>query len=104
MSDTNQEQSKTTNKVMHYGMMVCCTVMLLPVAGFFVAGGTVAGLWTNFAVFAPIALCVGSHVLLFKLFGKSCHKTKSDETKVATPIAAMSPERSKVLAMPRVTT
>ena len=39
------------SKIMHYGMMVCCAVMLLPIAGYFVAGGTIGGLWGKSAVF-----------------------------------------------------
>jgi hypothetical protein len=63
---------------MHYGMMACCAVMLLPVAVFFLAGGSIAGLWSNVALFAPIALCVGVHVLMFKMMGKSCNGAKSE--------------------------
>lgn len=66
-------QSDTGGKLMKWGMAVCCSVMLLPVAAFLIGGGTIAGLWTNASVFAPIALCVGAHVLMFKMMGKSCH-------------------------------
>lgn len=65
---------------MKYGMVICCSVILLPVAGFLLAGSTIAGLLTNAGLFAPIALCVGSHVLMFKMVGKSCHSSKSEET------------------------
>ena len=65
---------------MKYGMVICCSVMLLPVAGFLLAGSTIAGLLTNAGLFAPIALCVGSHVLMFKMVGKSCHSSKSEES------------------------
>jgi hypothetical protein len=66
-------QSDTSGKVMKWGMAVCCSVMLIPVAAFLIGGGTIAGLWSNASVFAPIALCVGAHVLMFKMMGKSCH-------------------------------
>ena len=75
MSDTNDQKTPGASKLMHYGMMICCTVMLLPVAAFFLAGGTIAGLWTNLGLFAPIALCIGAHVLMFMMMGKSCHNS-----------------------------
>ena len=75
-------QENTTKKkgfgLMHAGMMVCCAVMLLPVAGFILAGGTIAGLFSNLSVFAPIALCIGAHVAMFAIMGKSCHSEKKD--------------------------
>jgi len=48
------------------------------VAAFLLAGGTLAGLWTNVGLFAPIALCIGAHVLMFKMMGKSCHGAKDE--------------------------
>lgn len=76
MSDTNENNAKKGLGLMHAGMAVCCAVMLIPVAGFFIAGGTLAGLTNNLAVFAPIALCVGVHVAMFAFMGKSCHGNK----------------------------
>lgn len=76
MSKPNDKNAKNGFGLMHAGMAVCCTVMLLPVAGFFVAGGTLAGLTSNLAVFAPIALCIGAHVAMFAILGKSCHGDK----------------------------
>jgi len=78
MSDIEDQKADAPSKLMHYGMMVCCAVMLLPVAAFLLAGGTLAGLWTNVGLFAPIALCIGAHVLMFKMMGKSCHWAKDD--------------------------
>ena len=79
MSDTDEQKSTRQSKVMHYGMMVCCAVMVLPVAAFFLAGGSIAGLGSNFGLFAPIALCIGVHFLMFKMMGKSCHGTKDKQ-------------------------
>ena len=77
MSNTDEKNAKKGFGLMHAGMAVCCAVMLIPVAGFFVAGGTLAGLTSNLAVFAPIALCIGVHVAMFAVMGKSCHGEKS---------------------------
>lgn len=79
MSDTQSQKPTWSSKLMHYGMVVCCAVMLLPIAAFFVAGGTIAGLWTNVGLFAPIALCLGAHVVMHKLIGKSCHGSKDEQ-------------------------
>ena len=73
MAGSENKDAKKGFGIMHAGMAVCCAVMLIPVAGFFVAGGTIAGLGSNLAVFAPIALCIGVHVLMFAVMGKSCH-------------------------------
>jgi hypothetical protein len=79
MAKTDQQETAGSSKLMHYGMMVCCAVMLLPVAAFLLAGGTIAGMWNNLGLFAPIALCIGAHVLMFKMMGKSCHSSKKEQ-------------------------
>lgn len=69
----NQDTTKNGFGIMLAGMVVCCAVMLIPVVGYFAVGGTIAGLTSNFGVFAPIALCIGVHVAMFAFMGKSCH-------------------------------
>lgn len=91
-----KEQDETTAKkgfgLMHAGMAACCAIMLLPVAGFFIAGGTIAGLMGNLGVFAPIALCIGVHVAMFAFMGKSCHGSeKSEKAKADTSDIPLSP-------------
>lgn len=83
MSEIETPKPNAPSKIMHYGMIVCCTVMLIPVAGFFIAGGSVAGLWSNASVFAPIVLCIGAHAVMFKLMGKSCHSSKTKDVETA---------------------
>ncbi|WP_040819059.1 DUF2933 domain-containing protein [Litoreibacter arenae] len=83
MSNIDAEKTDAPSKFMHYGMMACCAVMLLPVAAFFLAGGSIAQLWTNLGIFAPIALCIGVHLLMFKMMGKSCHGTKNETDREA---------------------
>ena len=92
MSSEKSAPKSGSSKLMHYGMIACCSVMLLPVAGFFIAGGTIAGLWSNISVFAPLALCLGAHVFMFKVMGKSCH---SKENESETPEAAKIPKVGK---------
>lgn len=75
---------KTTNRaasgnLMKYGMWACCAVMLLPVAGYFVAGGFSAGAGNSIAAFAPLLLCVGAHFVMHRFMGKSCHGTVKDK-------------------------
>lgn len=65
--------TSTTSTLMRYGMWVCCAVMLLPVAAYFLTGGSASGALGNLGVFAPIALCVGMHVLMHRFLGRSCH-------------------------------
>ena len=84
MSNIDSQKTDAPSKLVHYGMMACCAFMLLPIAVFFISGSSIAGLWNNVALFAPIALCVGVHVLMFKMVGKSCHVAKSETTEEAT--------------------
>ena len=69
--------------IMHPGMAVCCAIMLIPVAGLFVAGGTVAGLGGSLVVFALTALCIFRHGAMFAFTGKSCHGTSGKPTEDA---------------------
>lgn len=77
-------------------MMVCCAIMLLPVAAFLIAGGTIAGLWNNVGLFAPIALCLGAHVVMHKMMGKSCHGSKDEQAHDGTSDAEFNDGRVPV--------
>lgn len=55
------------------GMLACCIVMFLPIAGYLLSGGTIAGLLDNVALVVPLLACVGMHFVLHRLTGKSCH-------------------------------
>lgn len=63
----------TAGGIKKYGMWLCCTVMLLPLALYFVQGGTVGGLSSTLGLFAPLLLCVGMHLVVHRLMGRSCH-------------------------------
>ena len=84
----------TTAKVgrtnlMHLGMMACCAVMLLPILGFLAAGGTIGGLLSNSVVFLPLLLCVGAHLVMHKVMGRSCHGSAEDaDAKATRPLLA----------------
>lgn len=84
----NKPSKSGQAKLMKYGMIACCSIMLLPVAGFFIAGGTIGGLWSNSAAFLPILICVGAHFVMHKVMGKSCHSDKKDDEQVkAIPLS-----------------
>jgi hypothetical protein len=74
----NPNKSSHT-KLMHYGMMACCAVMLLSIAGYIVTGGTIEGWLSNSAIFLPLLFCLGAHVVMHKVMGKSYHQTPDDE-------------------------
>ena len=84
MSDIDNQNINTPSKLMHYWMMICCAVMFLPVAAFLLAGGSIAEIWSNVGLFAPILLCVGAHVAMFKVMGKSCHGSKDEKPRANT--------------------
>jgi hypothetical protein len=102
MSDNQSQKSTGSSKLMQYGMMACCAVMLFPVAAFFIAGGTIAGLWGNVGLFAPLALCLGAHVVMHRMMGKSCHGSRVEQANEATVDAGFedgqAPERELVRA------
>lgn len=84
MNNTKPVKETSRFGFMHMGMAVCCAVMLLPIGAFLLAGGTVSGLFSNLGVFAPIVLCIGIHIAMFAILGKSCHgKTYKQQTKPA---------------------
>lgn len=63
----------------HFAMMACCALMLVPLAYFVLSGGVLRLDATGLSTLAPIVLCVGAHLLMFKFMGKSCHGT-DDQT------------------------
>lgn len=78
-TEASAEQSSTM-PVMKYAMWACCAVMLLPIAAFVMAGGLAGGLTAGLYVFAPLLLCVGAHVVMHRIMGKSCHGTASESS------------------------
>lgn len=85
MSDTEKTTDwAASGKLMKYGMWACCAVMLLPVAGYFAAGGFSAGAGNSIAAFAPLLLCVGAHFVMHRFMGKSCHQTTAKDKDTAT--------------------
>ena len=75
--------SKTPNllaggKGVKFGMMACCAVMLVPLGAFLLAGGTLGGLGSNVGLLVPLALCLGAHVVMHRMMGRSCHDSAAD--------------------------
>lgn len=82
----HDKQAGQSGRMMHWGMMACCAVMLLPIVGYFLGGGTLSGLASNTAAFAPLLLCVGAHLVMHKMMGKSCHgHGKTESVKADAP-------------------
>jgi hypothetical protein len=63
---------------MKFGMMACCAVMLVPLGAFLLAGGTLGGLASNLGLLVPLALCLGAHVVMHRMMGRSCHDGTAD--------------------------
>lgn len=84
-------QNRTMKNLMKYGMWACCAVMFVPVAVYFAAGGRTAGVTSNIFVFFPLLLCVGTHLVMHRFMGKSCHESSKDSEvdakKMPLPIA-----------------
>ncbi len=76
---------------MRYGMLICCVAMTLPIAGYLLSGGTIAGLLDDMVLVVPLLACVGTHFVLHRLTGKSCHGGH-DETD--TPVRLSEPGKT----------
>ncbi|MDE0240907.1 MAG: DUF2933 domain-containing protein [bacterium] len=61
-----------------YGMLACCLVMLLPVGGYLLGGGTLTGLLDYLVLVVPLLACVGMHFVLHRVTGRSCHGDHED--------------------------
>ena len=70
---------------MRYGVLVCCVAMMLPIAGYVLSGGTFGGLLDNLALVVPLLACVGTHFVLHRLTGKSCHGGHDERDAPARP-------------------
>ena len=65
---------------MHLAMLACCAVMMMPIAVVVFSGAGFGLDGFSLSTLAPLLLCVGGHVVLHKMMGKSCHgEEKSTE-------------------------
>lgn len=88
------------SRLSRFAMAACCAVMLLPIAAFFIAGGTTSGLTENLAVFAPILLCVGAHLLMHRFIGGLCHDHGSKEVDAVEAVSTRAAEVPKANGRP----
>ncbi len=96
-SDHDADSSSRPNRLMHFGMLACCAIMLLPLAGLLAAGATLGDLWSNVGVFLPLLLCVGGHLFIHRVMGRSCHETpaaQNDEMRAERRVETGQPDRS----------
>lgn len=86
---------------MKLATMACCVVMLVPIGAVFLGGGTVASVGSAVMAFAPLLLCLGAHLLMFKLMGTSCHGSRESDAREphAGPSAEAIPVRTGVPAV-----
>ena len=74
----------TTSKSLHFGMLACCAIMMVPLAVYFARGGTISGLKDSLGVIAPLLICIGAHGAMYLVMGRTCHETDNEaETKTA---------------------
>lgn len=95
---SGEKAKNASHPLMKYGMWACCAVMLLPVVANIVAGGSLAGLGGNLVAFAPLALCLGMHLVMHKFMGEPCHSSVKDET-LGVPQTTTVPEVRALSAM-----
>jgi hypothetical protein len=71
---------------MKLGMMACCTIMVIPLVGYFVAGGSFALSGGALSAALPLVACVGLHGAMYLFMGKSCHGDKKVNKESPTTI------------------
>jgi hypothetical protein len=72
-------QSQVGNQFAKFGMVACCLIMVAPIAAVLLTGGIDAVLG-NIGLFLPLAACLGMHVVMHRMMGRSCHGEGSPET------------------------
>ena len=78
MNETDPQRS-SGRRIASVGMAVCCIVMLAPIAAVLLAGGGIASITNNLGLLAPLALCLGMHVIMHRMMGRSCHEASEPE-------------------------
>ena len=73
------EPNPRRGNIMKYGMMACCAVMLVPVAGILLAGGAFGVSGGGLLILAPLALCVGAHFFMHRGTGKTFRENMRPE-------------------------
>ncbi len=106
MTDTTGSGATTTpaetGRFGRWAMWACCAVMALPILAFFVAGGALSGLYANAGAFLPLVACLGLHLVMHRLMGRSCHGTASVDPSDEAPTVAPTPATSgSVPSIPR---
>ena len=73
----NTEESRTgLSKPLHFVMIICCAIMVVPLAIFFLRGSTLTGFRDSLGILAAILICLAAHGAMFLVMGKSCHSRK----------------------------
>lgn len=71
---------------MKVGMMICCTIMVIPIIGYLVAGGSFALGGGSLSAAVPLVACLAVHGLMFVVMGKSCHGDKTETKPSSIPV------------------
>ncbi|RYH06471.1 DUF2933 domain-containing protein [Tropicimonas sp. IMCC6043] len=78
-------KAEGAEKLAKYGMWSCCIVMLTPVGAFLLTSSASGGAFQSFFAFAPLVLCLGLHLMMHKMMGRSCHGHSDKNSKDVAP-------------------
>ncbi len=67
-------------------MLICCAAMAV---GFFAVIGRGG---STLSALAPLAICVGAHLVMHKVMGKSCHGSKDENTEGTVVAETVKPD------------
>ena len=91
MNNTSN-QNRSGNRIAKFGMAACCLIMAAPIGIVLLTGGFGAVLG-NIGLFLPLALCLGMHVIMHRMMGRSCHGAGSEDTEADSPLDSVPIER-----------
>ncbi|NVK97824.1 DUF2933 domain-containing protein [Ruegeria pomeroyi] len=78
MTPRHAPRAGGTSWLARWGMLACCVAMLAPLAILLIAGTSLTGLAGNLWILLPLAACLGLHVVMHRMTGRSCHTAETD--------------------------
>lgn len=77
-----EASSEPKGSIARYAMWACCAVMALPIVALLAGGGSLSGVFSNAGALLPLLACLGLHVVMHRVMGRSCHDEKNAQSGV----------------------
>lgn len=80
-ASTAEPSEKQKSGIARYAMWACCVVMALPIVALLASGG-LSGVFSSAGAFLPLVACLGLHLLMYRMMGRSCHGGENAQPRV----------------------